>query len=81
MGSMDAGRQGHSGDRTCGRNAGDSAGVDITGGMFGKLTQIKEILEFGFDVKLVNIMQVDRLRKLLSGQEIVHSHFSANSKS
>ena len=44
---------------------GESAGVDITGGMRGKLMQIKEIVSLGVEVTLVNLTKKERLREVL----------------
>lgn len=56
--------------------AGQSAGIDVTGGMQGKLQQIKEITSLGCDVYFVNITQKGRLKRMLAGNETIMSFFS-----
>lgn len=56
--------------------AGDSAGVDVTGGMRGKLQQIRDILKFALRVDLINLNEPSRLGKLLLGEDVVKTTFS-----
>ncbi len=56
--------------------AGDSAGVDVTGGMAGKLQQIKDISSLGIDVIMVNITEKNRLRKVLNREHTIATFIS-----
>jgi isopentenyl phosphate kinase len=55
--------------------AGGSAGIDVTGGMYGKLKSIEGIVKKGIEVNLVNICKSDRLLKKIRGEEVLSSDF------
>ncbi|MHA2251338.1 MAG: isopentenyl phosphate kinase [Candidatus Kariarchaeaceae archaeon] len=55
-----------------------SDGVDITGGMKGKLLEIKEIVDCGFRASVVNLTVADRLYNLLSGKKTTHTRINPN---
>ena len=57
-------------------HAGESAGVDVTGGMQGKLIQIKELVDMGVEVTLVNLTKKNRLREVLYKKETICTIFS-----
>ncbi|MHA2099677.1 MAG: isopentenyl phosphate kinase [Candidatus Kariarchaeaceae archaeon] len=46
--------------------AGDSSGTDVTGGMRGKLMEIKQISDLGSEVQIVNIMEENRMYEALT---------------
>lgn len=48
--------------------AGESAGTDVTGGMKGKLMEIKQISDLGSQVQIVNIMKENRMYEALTDQ-------------
>lgn len=58
--------------------AGDSAGTDVTGGMKGKLTEIKQISELGSEVQIVNIMKENRMYDALIGETGIRTIISPN---
>lgn len=58
--------------------AGGSAGIDVTGGMHGKLKSIESIVKMGIEVNLVNICEPDRLLKKIRGDEVLSSDFITN---
>ena len=45
--------------------AGESAGTDVTGGMKGKLMEIKQISDLGSEVQIINIMKENRMYEAL----------------
>ncbi len=55
--------------------AGGSAGIDVTGGMYGKLKSIESIVKKGIEVNLVNICESDRLLRKIRGDEVISSDF------
>jgi isopentenyl phosphate kinase len=57
--------------------AGESAGTDVTGGMKGKLLELKQIVELGIDVYILNLTVKHRLRDTLLGRTDVNTHFKA----
>ena len=58
--------------------AGGSAGIDVTGGMHGKLKSIESIVKMGIGVNLINICKPDRLLKKIRGDEVLSSDFITN---
>ncbi|MCY3410359.1 MAG: hypothetical protein INQ03_01870 [Candidatus Heimdallarchaeota archaeon] len=52
-------------------HAGESAGIDITGGMLGKMQQIYEISKLGVDVIMANITKENRLLEILNNNEAI----------
>ena len=55
--------------------AGGSAGIDVTGGMYGKLKSIERIVKMGIEVNLVNICESDRLLKKIRRDDVISSEF------
>ncbi|MCE7737602.1 MAG: isopentenyl phosphate kinase family protein [Candidatus Heimdallarchaeota archaeon] len=53
--------------------AGESAGTDVTGGMKGKLIEIKQISDLGSEVQIVNIMEDNRMYEALIKQDGVRT--------
>ncbi|MHA1676306.1 MAG: isopentenyl phosphate kinase [Candidatus Njordarchaeales archaeon] len=50
-------------------------GKDVTGGMKGKLKHIYNIVSLGIPVRIVNLLVPDRLKKLLLGEDVLHTLF------
>lgn len=50
------------------KSAGSSNGFDVTGGMKGKLEEIKGIVDFGVPVKIINLLEKNRLLKTLKNE-------------
>jgi isopentenyl phosphate kinase len=53
--------------------AGESEGTDVTGGMKGKLTEIKQISDLGVEVQIVNLMKNNRIYNALINQNDVRT--------
>jgi isopentenyl phosphate kinase len=50
--------------------AGASAGIDVTGGMVGKLLEINELTQFAKKVTLLNLLKEGRLEDYLKGEQV-----------
>lgn len=59
------------------KKAGESAGTDVTGGMKGKLLELKQIVELGIDVYILNLTDKNRLKDTLLGSTDINTHFKA----
>lgn len=53
--------------------AGESAGTDVTGGMKGKLLEVKQISDLGAEVQIVNITKENRMYEVLTGQDTIRT--------
>ena len=59
-------------------NARGSTSVDVTGGMRGKLIEIRKIIDLGIDVKIVNITKPNRLYQVLTHQNTIMTQILPN---
>jgi len=53
------------------RHIGGSQGLDVTGGMLGKILELKAAVEHGVDAFIVNALSPDNIYKSLKGEDIV----------
>lgn len=58
--------------------ASESAGTDVTGGMKGKLIEIKQISDLGSEVQIVNIMKEDRMYETLTSDDGIRTVITPN---
>ncbi|OLS18407.1 MAG: Isopentenyl phosphate kinase [Candidatus Heimdallarchaeota archaeon LC_2] len=58
--------------------AGESAGTDVTGGMKGKLMEIKQISDLGSEVQIMNIMEEDRMYHALVNEPDIRTVITPN---
>jgi isopentenyl phosphate kinase len=52
-------------------NVGDTTHTDVTGGMFGKLSEAAEIVKAGSDVMMLNAFEPGRVKSALLGEKVI----------
>ncbi len=66
--------------RNLASSLGKSSSTDVTGGMFGKISELIDAVENGIEVSIVNASEPDRLLEALKGDGFVGTRISAGER-